>query len=266
MSRGGRSGAGEAETGVVAADRPPAPRQAPLETRQDRPSDQGAARLAGALFVLTMAAGVADSCLVAPVLEASLAGAPLDAVNAERGGLLAGALLGLAMAFGVALIAILLFPVLARRHRTVAIGYVCARSVECVLLLAGPLVSLLLLDLGQEGLRSAGPDRAMLELQAVVALKARLLAYQAALLALGLGSLPMCLALWRARLVPGIVAGLGTLGYALLAASAALDVAGVIDTRGGGAILYLPGALFEVVLLPGWLMFKGLPPAPAEAT
>ncbi len=64
--------------------------------------------------------------------------------------------------------------------------------------------------------------------------------------------------LFTSKLVPRPIAALGFIGYALLLLGVPLDFAGVIDMIGGaGQVLIMPGALFEVIVLPIWLIAKG---------
>ena len=64
--------------------------------------------------------------------------------------------------------------------------------------------------------------------------------------------------LFISKLVPRPIAALGFIGYALLLLGVPLDFAGVIDMNtGAGQALFIPGGLFEVVVLPVWLIVKG---------
>jgi hypothetical protein len=64
--------------------------------------------------------------------------------------------------------------------------------------------------------------------------------------------------LFTFRLVPRPIAALGIVGYALLLIGAPLDLVGAIDLIGGaGQVLIIPGALFEVIVLPIWLIARG---------
>ena len=68
------------------------------------------------------------------------------------------------------------------------------------------------------------------------------------------------------RLVPRPIAGLGLVGYSLILLGVALEFAGVIDMNAGlGQVLIVPGALFEVVVLPIWLFVKGFSSAKSVA-
>lgn len=83
-------------------------------------------------------------------------------------------------------------------------------------------------------------------------------AYLMAMAALGIGSLPFCLLLWRARLLPAWLALWGLAGYAVFALGMLADMAGL----GIGIFLLVPGGLFELALAL-WLMLRGfaLPPS-----
>ena len=70
--------------------------------------------------------------------------------------------------------------------------------------------------------------------------------------------------LFTSRLVPRPIATLGFIGYALLLLGVPLDLAGVIDMNEGlGQALIIPGALFELIALPVWLIAKGFKPSPS---
>jgi len=70
--------------------------------------------------------------------------------------------------------------------------------------------------------------------------------------------------LFTSRLVPRPIAALGFIGYALLLLGVPLGFAGVIDVNEGlGQALIIPGALFELIALPVWLIAKGFKPSPS---
>ena len=68
--------------------------------------------------------------------------------------------------------------------------------------------------------------------------------------------------LFAFKLVPRPIATLGFIGYAFLLLGVPLDFAGVIDMNEGlGQALFVPGALFELIVLPIWLIAKGFTPS-----
>jgi hypothetical protein len=83
----------------------------------------------------------------------------------------------------------------------------------------------------------------------------------------GIGGLIFTYLLFVSRLVPRPIAVLGIVGYASLFLGVPLDLLGVLDmSEGLGLLTLAPGALFEFVFLPIWLIAKGFrPTASAEA-
>jgi hypothetical protein len=74
----------------------------------------------------------------------------------------------------------------------------------------------------------------------------------------GIGGLILTYLLVVSRLVPRPIAVLGLVGYAALSVGVPLDLLGVLDmNEGPGLALLVPGGLFEVVLMPIWLIAKG---------
>ena len=132
-----------------------------------------------------------------------------------------GAALMLLNSVVVATIGALVFGIFRRRHLRTATTYLVARAVEAALLAVGVL-SLI-------SMRSPeGND----------------LAYQFAMLTLGVGSVPFCWALQRDRFGPGWLAVWGIVGYVVLAVGALLELIGL----SAGLALAIPGGLFEVAL------------------
>jgi hypothetical protein len=81
------------------------------------------------------------------------------------------------------------------------------------------------------------------------------------------GGLLMTSLLYVSRLVPRPIAVLGIVGYASLLSGVPLDLLGVLDMdAGAGMVLLAPGALFEFVFLPIWLIAKGFRSTAAAAS
>ena len=133
----------------------------------------------------------------------------------------AGAALMLLNSAVVATIGALVFRVLRPRHPMTAAIYLLARAIEAVLLAVGVV---LLIWMGS--------------------VQGNELAYQIAMLILGVGSIPFCYVLLRDRIVPGWLAVWGMVGYAVFAVGALLELLGFPL----GLALSIPGGLFEVAL------------------
>jgi hypothetical protein len=80
----------------------------------------------------------------------------------------------------------------------------------------------------------------------------------------GVGGIILTHLLLVSRLVPRAIALLGLVGYVLLTVGVPLDLLGFLDMSDGpGLLLMLPGGLFELVIIPIWLIAKGFSaPAP----
>ena len=79
----------------------------------------------------------------------------------------------------------------------------------------------------------------------------------------GLGGLVLSHLLWVSRLVPRPIAALGLVGYGLFSLGVPLDLLGVLDMNEGlGMLVLVPGFLFELVVLPIWLLAKGFTSSP----
>jgi hypothetical protein len=215
-------------------------------------TDNKIAKGVAALFIITMILGMIDAYTVAPMLHTSLSNI---ASNESR--VMIGAFSILLMAVGVVGIAILLYPVLERYNKFIAITYVSFRVMECLLLIVGVIVYFLLLTLSHEFINAGSPDASYFQTLSAMAIETRYSAYHVAMFILSIGSLMLCYLLYQTQIIPRFISIVGLVGYACVMLSAPLDILGVIDTTGTGGVLYVPGALFELFLLPIWLMVKG---------
>jgi hypothetical protein len=74
----------------------------------------------------------------------------------------------------------------------------------------------------------------------------------------GIGGLILNYLLFVSRLVPRPIAVLGLVGYGLFTLGVPLDLLGLLDMNQGlGMVVLVPGFLFELVVLPIWLIAKG---------
>ncbi|MGI6336631.1 MAG: DUF4386 domain-containing protein [Eubacteriales bacterium] len=140
-------------------------------------------------------------------------------------------------------IAALLFPVLRKGEERVAVSYAVARSIEAGLLLICSVCAYLFVSMGSEEALLSG-----------VLLKFRELLFQMAMIVLGAGSIGFCRLLLRERLAPRGLAILGIAGYICLFVSGWFGFFGMEQV---GMILYVPGAIFEIIF-PIWLIVSGL--------
>jgi len=205
----------------------------------------------GALFIFTMLSGMIDAYSVAPIFKN-----PITNILAIDDKLLVGVFSVLIMAIGIVFIAIAFFPVIKKQSETIAITYVTLRSIECLLLIVGCVCYLYIIAL--RGATLHATDSSTYTTGIALALKIKYYSYQLAMVILGFGSLFLNYSLCKSRAIPRFLSIWGGIGYFLLLLSAVLDICGVINTTSGlGFLLYIPGGLWEMIILPLWLFIKG---------
>lgn len=176
----------------------------------------------------------------------------LNDVYPDKTKLIAGMFLELvdaALIFGIGM---LMFPILKKHSPAVAIGYFGTRVMEAVILVASILSLLILMPLSQEYIAAGATDGSYYQTIGTLVIQGHDMAFQLAMLVLGMGSLMFCYLLYKSKLIPRLISVIGFIGYLALIASSCLEILGV-DT---GMTLFVPGAIFEIIF-PIWLIVKG---------
>jgi hypothetical protein len=177
----------------------------------------------GILFIVQMVVAMVGTTLI----EAFLDGDP------DRGAPTLGVVLMAVSGLAVAAIGLLMYPVLREVRPRLAAWYPGMRITECLV--------------------SAACGTYLLATSEVVP-NHMLWVY----VPTGIGGIVMTDVLFTSRLVPRPVALLGLVGYACLSIGVPLDLLGVLDmSKGAGLGLLVPGGLFEVLVLPAWLVAQG---------
>jgi Domain of unknown function (DUF4386) len=204
-------------------------------------------RLIGALFIVGFVVYGGGFALTSSVI-----GAPdfLSTISAQQTTLVLGAFLMMLVAPVDVGKAVLFYPIVENHGKKTALAYLAAMIVEVVLMTLGALFLLMLVPLGQS---AVGAEVA----QALGSLltEAYTMSYQISQLSLGIGAFFLCWLLFRTRLIPQWLAGLGVIGYALHAAGAIAEIFGFPISL----ILLIPGGIFELVVA-FWLLIKGFQP------
>lgn len=205
----------------------------------------------GTLFIVTMIAGMIDAYFVSPKLKT-----PIHEVLHLDTELLIGTFSVLIMAIGIVFIALAFYPVIKKQNETIALTYLVFRTIECMLLIIGPICYLSIIALGDQSVDANNPANYFIA--STLAIKIKYIGYQIAMIVLGLGSIFLCYSLYKSMYVPKFLSIWGGVGYFLLLLSAVLDICGAIDTKSGlGTLLYIPGGLWEFIVFPIWLFIKG---------
>ena len=220
------------------------------------------ARVVGILYVAGLVIGIGGMILIQSIL-----GAPdhLSAVSASSMLLAFGAVLWLMPASGDAAHGVLMFPILKQQQsERIAIGYLGFRIVNAVFISVMVLFILLQIPLASEYIKAAGSDASFLQALSSVFMQGQLYAYNFGMSFVGIASLMLCYTLYRATLVPRLVAVWGLIGYAILLCGSVLEVLGFNLLT----IHAIPGGLWEL-FIGVWLIVKGFNPsafAPEPAT
>lgn len=232
-----------------------------MTTKAEMKPNKTIARIVGAVYLAGFVVGIGGEILIQPIL-----GAPdrLSAVSANSVMIAIGALLWLMAVIGDAAHGVLMFPILKQHNERIAVGYLAARIVDAIFIAIMVLFILIQIPLGSEYLKAAAPDAFFLQALSTVAVQANQYAYQIGMSALGLAGLMLCYTLYRAKLVPRVLAVWGLVGYAIIFCGMVSEIMG----SGLGLASSIPGGLWEV-FIGVWLLAKGfnssaIAPAPAK--
>lgn len=208
------------------------------------------ARAAGILFLVSTGAYMIGSGILNPILQRP---GFLEGIYSDRTNVTAGMLLELINAFAVAGIGMLLYPFLKQHNEAFALGYFGSRIIESAILIISLVSPVILVVLSKDYSAAGASSHSYFHTLADIVVEGHFMLFELAMVVLGLGSLLLCYILYQSKLVPRWLSVTGFIGYAGLLTSSCLALAGY-DT---GAVLYIPGAVFEI-LLPVWLIAKGL--------
>ena len=212
------------------------------------------ARVVGIVYVAGLVIGIGGMILIQSIL-----GAPdhLSAVSASSMLLAIGAVLWLMPAAGDAAHGVLMFPILKQQQsERIAIGYLGFRIVNAVFIAVMVLFILLQIPLASEYIKAAGSDASFLQALSSVFMEGQLYAYNFGMSFVGIASLMLCYTLYRAKLVPRILAVWGLVGYAIILCGSVLEVLGFNLLT----IHAIPGGLWEL-FIGVWLIVKGFNPS-----
>jgi hypothetical protein len=197
-----------------------------------------------------MVVGIGGNVLIQSVLGTP---DPLASVAANSTLVAIGVMLWLLAVAGDAAHGILMFPILRRHSERMAVGYFGARIMDAIFVGVMALLILVQLPLSSEYLKAAGSDSSYLQSLSSVFTQAQLYAYHFGMLTVGFAGLMLNYVLYRARLLPRVLAIWGLVGYAVILCGSALEVLGfnlmLIHT--------LPGGLWEILVGGVWLIVRG---------
>lgn len=169
-----------------------------------------------------------------------------------------GALMELITVAAMVGTAVGLFPLLRKQSESIALGYLCLRFMECVLITVGILSVLSLLTLSQEFVAAAAPVAATYQAVGTALLAVHTWTFMLGPnFMLGLNTFLYSYLFYKSGLVPRSIAVLGLIGATLIFVAALLELFGVFPQLSvWGALLAIPVFAYEMVLAV-WLILKG---------
>jgi hypothetical protein len=212
---------------------------------------------AAVLFLVTAAASITGEILLAPLLNAS---DMLAAVGEHPTALVLGSLLWSVNNVGIVFIAVFLYPFLRPRNAFVATSYLAVRLVEGAVMMVGVLAALLLIPLAGDYRTAGSPEGGTFAVLAHLLKEAKILGIsKLSLPLLGLGGVILTWFLFRSRLLPAAIAVTGLVGYLLVFGGGLAGWFDLLDASpfAISSLLAVPVAVFEILLLPFWLFFRG---------
>ena len=211
------------------------------------------ARLIGALFLIGFLTYGVGFTLVNSVITVPDFVSSLPAVQTT---LLIGAFLMLLNTVVDVGKGALFFPILENHGKRTALVYLAAIVVQVVFLDLGVIFLLMLVPLANIAAEAGASSAAWAPGLGSLLSESNTIAYNVGQATLSFGGVFLCLLLFRTRLIPQVLAGLGVVGYVLHAAGSVSEIFGLPLSL----FLLIPGALFEVGIA-FWLIFKGFQPA-----
>ncbi len=219
--------------------------------------------LAGALYLITFAASIpAAFYFLAPVLDNPdyVLGSGSDAR------VITGGLLDVVTAIAGIGTAVVLFPVVRRQNRTLALGFVTSRLLEAAIIVIGVVSLLAIVTLRKDFAGAPGADTDSLSTTAASLVAIRDFTFHlgpgfmAAVNALLLGSL-----MYRSGLVPRVIPVMGLIGAPLLLAAKIATVYGVNDDSTLWSVIALAPIFFWELSLGIYLVVRGFRPSAVAA-
>ena len=159
------------------------------------------------MYLAGFVVGIGGDLLIRPILDAP---DRLAAVAASSMTLAIGAILWLMAVLGDAAHGVLMYPVLKPHNERIAVGYLAARIMDAVFIAIMVLLILIQIPLANEYVNAAASDSLALQSLSNVLVHAKQYAYQIGMSTLGVSGLLLCSTLYRARLIPRVLADLGS--------------------------------------------------------
>lgn len=216
--------------------------------------DRKNAAIIGILFIIATVSAILGLVSYAPILSPDYL--IKGAENANQ--IIFGAICELILVCAAIGTSITFFPYLRRQSETLALGYVCFRSLEAVIIAFGIVGVLSLLTLSQEFVKATAPDLLLFQASGTILQAVHTWTFMLATkVILGVNTLIYSYVLYRSNLVPRAISVLGLFWALLILIVGLLEMFSIIlPVSTIEVLLALPIALYEMILAV-WLIVKG---------
>ncbi|KGE16610.1 DUF4386 domain-containing protein [Paenibacillus wynnii] len=216
--------------------------------------------IVGVLFILAAVSSIIGLILYDPILNGPdylIQGAE----NANQ--VILGAVFELILVCSAIGTSITLFPLLRKQNESIALGYVCFRFLEAVIITVGIISVLSLLTLSQEFVKAGAPNASSFQTSGSLLKAVHDWTFMLGPnFMLGINTMMCSYLLYTSKLVPRFISIMGLTGATLIFIAAILEMFGIIlQLSTWGAILAVPVALYEMTLAV-WLIVKGFNEVP----
>ncbi|MDQ8736215.1 DUF4386 domain-containing protein [Paenibacillus sp. LHD-38] len=218
-------------------------------------SNRKTAIIVGVLFILAAVTSIIGLLLYDPILNDP---DYLTTGFEHKNQVVLGALFELILVCSAIGTSIMLYPLLRKQNESIALGYVCFRFLEAVIITVGIVSVLSLLTLSQEFVETAAPNASSFQTSGTLLTAVHDWTFMLGPnFMLGVNTMMCSYLLYKSKLVPRFISVMGLTGATLIFIAALLEMFGVIlQLSTWGAILAIPVALYEMTLAV-WLIVKG---------
>jgi hypothetical protein len=213
----------------------------------------------GAIYIIALSAAMLRSVLLDSILDAP---GYLVNLSSNEVDVLLGVILLFIMGVAIPSIGIVFYPILSKQNKTLALGYVVAGIIECVLFLITVIAVLTLLSLSKNYVNAGAPDNSHFQSSGILLIAVRDWAFNILWpISIGLATLILYYLLYQSELIPRWFSIWGLFGGVAASAGGLLSYFGAIGTL---SIIYnvllLQIAIQELVMAI-WLIAKGFNPS-----
>ncbi len=217
-------------------------------------SNKKTAIIVGVLFIIGTLTGILSVVLLGPILDAP---DYLLQFSANKTQVITGALLVIIMGVALAMVPVMLFPILKKQNKALALGYVVFRALEAVTFITIVISWLLLITLSREFVKAGAPDASYFQTFGTLLLEADDWINPISTIVFILGALMFYYLLYQSKLIPRFISVWGLIAAVpYLAAGLLLMFILISPSSTTQFVLMGPLALQEMVLAV-WLIFKG---------